>query len=576
MSCLHRLLLLSLFIPSLAFAALKVEVRVEGLDGAMLQNVMQQLSIQRERNEPLLDLYRLRRLQRRAPDEIAAALQPFGYYHATVDSSLTRRTDGSWLADYRVTPGPPTRVAALQLEILGPAAQDPAFAAWRAAFPLKVGGVLDQPAYEQAKRELLQLARDRGYFKAQLERHTIEVNLKANSAKVVLILASGPRYTFGEPHFDKVALNENLLRRFLTFQPGQPYDVERLFQMQRALADSDYFNLAEVTADPKNAVAGRVPVLVHLRLRPQNRYTFGLGYGTDTGPRLSIGMERRRVNSAGHRVSVDTSISQIQSSVNAVYRIPLDHPDTDTFAFSTGWQHEALDVSSRETLTASAGITQQIAHWQRTMALTVQNERYSVADQSNITTLVLPSIGWQRVEADDRMFPRRGWRLGFELRGASETLGSDASLLQTVLNAKAIYPLGDGRLITRANLGASTTPDFSRIPVSLRFFAGGDSSVRGYAYNSLGPTDAQGQVVGGLDLLVVSAEYDRYFSEHFGAAVFFDAGNAFDNSSFVPAKGAGVGLRWRLPFGVIRIDVASPVRDAKPDWRLHITLGPDL
>lgn len=576
MSRLRYLPILLLLIPSLAFAALKVEVQLQGVGGAMAQNVMQQLSIQRERNEQLLDIYRLRRLHRRAPDEIATALQPFGYYHTAVDAALSQRDDGSWLARYRITLGPPMRVAALQLEILGPAAQDPAFVAWRAAFPLKVGSVLNQPLYESAKRELLQLARDRGYFDAHLERHAIEVSLKENSATVALTLASGPRYAFGEPHFDKVALNEALLRRFLTFKPGQPFDIERLFQMQRALADSDYFELAEVIADPKTAAAGQVPVMVHLRLRPENRYTFGLGYGTDTGPRLSVGVERRRVNSAGHRLNVDTSVSQIQSGITATYRIPLDRPNTDSFAFSTGWQYETLDVSSRETITASAGLSQNIAHWQRTMALTVQNERYTVAGQSDITTLVLPSIGWQRVKADNRLFPQHGWRLSFELRGASETLGSDASLLQAVLRAKAVAPMGGGRLITRADLGAGSTPDFSRIPVSLRFFAGGDNSVRGYAYNSLGPTDAQGKVIGGLNLLVMSAEYDRYFGEHFGAAVFFDAGNAFTGGSLVPAKGAGFGLRWRLPFGVIRVDIASPVRHAKPDWRLHITLGPDL
>ncbi len=568
-------LLLLCFVPSLAWAALAVEVRVEGIDGALYDNVMQRLTLEAERSHPLLEEHRLRRLHQRAEAEIREALRPFGYYRPEVMAELMER-DGGWLARYHIMPGSPVRVRELVLELEGPAAQDEAFLAWRAAFPLQVGGVLQHAPYERAKRDLLQLARDRGYFEARLVQQALEVRLADTSARVVLHLASGPRHVFGPVRFDEVALNEELLRRYLTFAPGEPYDAERLFELQRALADSDYFEFIEVRAEPETVAAGQVPVEVRLRLKPPTRYTFGLGYGTDTGPRVSLGLERRRVNRDGHRIGVETTFSEIQSGVRAVYRIPLDRPATDFLSFSSGWEREDLDTSTRETLTVGAGLTLMLARWQRTLALTVQNERYTVADQRDTTTLVLPSAGWQRVEADDRLFPTQGWRLGVELRGASETLGSDASLLQGVLRAKAVLPLAGGRFITRADLGASQTPHFERIPASLRFFAGGDNSIRGYAYKSLGPTNAEGEVLGGRHLLVLSGEYEYYFGPRFGAAVFYDAGNAFDDDDFEVMKGAGAGLRWRLPFGALRLDVASPVHEAKPEWRLHLTVGPDL
>lgn len=563
------------FVPALAWAALAVEVRVEGIDGELYDNVMQRLTLETERTHPLLEEHRLRRLHQRAEAEIREALRPFGYYRAEVAATLGER-DGGWLALYRITPGAPVRVRELALELDGPAAQDPAFLAWRAAFPLRMGEVLQHAPYERAKRELLQLARDRGYFEARLVQQALEVTLADNSARVVLHLVSGPRHVFGPVRFDAVVLNEELLRRYLTFAPGEPFDAERLFELQRALADSDYFEFIEVRAEPETAAAGQVPVEVRLRLKPPTRYTFGLGYGTDTGPRISLGMEQRRVNRDGHRLNVETTFSEIQSGVRAVYRIPLARPSSDFLSFSGGWEREDLDTSTRETLTVGAGLTLMLARWQRTLALTVHNERYTVADQSDVTTLVLPSANWQRVEADDRLFPTQGWRLGAELRGASETLGSDASLLQGILRAKAVLPFAGGRLITRADLGASQTPHFERIPASLRFFAGGDNSIRGYAYKSLGPTNADGEVLGGRHLAVASAEYEYYFGPRFGAALFYDAGNAFDNEDFEVMKGAGAGLRWRLPFGALRLDVASPVHEAKPEWRLHLTVGPDL
>lgn len=568
-------LFLLCFVPALAWAALTVEVRVEGIDGALYDNVMQRLTLEAERSHPLLEEYRLRRLHQLAAEEIRAALRPFGYYRPEVEAMLSEQ-NGGWLARYRIMPGVPVRVRELVLELEGAAAQDPAFIAWRKAFPLRVGGVLRHAPYERAKRDLLQLARDRGYFAARLERQALEVTVADDSARVVLHLVSGPRHAFGAVRFDEVALNQELLNRYLTFKPGQPFDAERLFELQRVLADSDYFEFIEVRAGPETVVDEQVQVEVRLRLKPPTRYTFGLGYGTDTGPRLSLGMERRRVNRDGHRLNIETTLSEVQSGVRAVYRVPLERPATDFLSFSTGWEREVLDTSTRETSTVSAGLTRLQARWQRTVALTVHNERYSVADQDETTTLVLPSASWQRVEADNRLFPARGWRLGVELRGASEVLGSDASLLQGILRAKGVTPWAGGRLITRADLGASRTPDFERIPASLRFFAGGDNSIRGYAYKSLGPTNADGEVVGGRHLAVLSGEYEHYFGPRFGTALFYDVGNAFDDDDFDVMRGAGVGLRWRLPFGALRLDVASPVHRAAPEWRLHLTLGPDL
>jgi translocation and assembly module TamA len=463
------------------------------------------------------------------------------------------------------------------LQLAGEASSDPEFLRWREEFPLQLGDVLLHSAYEDGKRKLLDLAHDRGYFEARLLEHVLEVTVAQNSVRVALHLDSGPRYLFGKINFSAVALNKDLLHSYMKFKPGEPYDTELLFELQRALADSDYFEFIEVHAGEETAANGLVPIEVKLRLRPPTRYTFGIGYGTDTGPRIGIGLERRRVNMAGHRLNIESSLSEIQKRLRGVYRIPLlRHPNADFISFSGGWEEENLDTSYRETLTAGAGFTMLLGRWQRTYALTWQKERFHVADQRNSTTMVLPSWSLQRIEADDRMFPHKGWRLGLELRGASEALGSDVSLLQGLVRAKAVYPLLGGRFITRADFGASKTPDFERIPASLRFFAGGDNSVRGYGYKTLGPVNAEGKVVGGRNLLVASGEYEYYFGPMFGAAVFYDAGNAFNSSEYNLKHGAGTGLRWRLPFGVVRLDVARPIKEHKFNWRLHITIGPDL
>lgn len=573
---LRILVFIFLCLPGLATAALAVKVRVEGVAGELEENVLKYLTIEAEHDHPMLERRRLQSLHQRADEEIRKALRPFGYYHPQIDGSLQEQ-DGHWLARYVIDAGEPVRVSELSLQIDGEAAADASFMRWQKDFPLQVGDVLLHTEYEAAKRELMDLTRDRGYFEAVLEKQALEITLADKSVRVVLHLQSGPRYQFGEIRFDDVGLNGDLLRSYLTFAEGDYYDADRLFNLQRELANSDYFEVIDLHSGVDAASNGRVPVDVRLRLRKPGRYTLGLGYGTDTGPRVGLGMELRRINKAGHRVNVDTMVSQKQNSILATYRIPLHrHPNSDFISFSAGWENEKLDHQKHDTVTVGAGLTMLLGRWQRTYAMTYQRETYRLAGVEDTTTLVLPSISLQRIEAEDRMFPESGWLLGFELRGASTTLGSDVSLLQGVVRGKYITPLFGGRLLTRADYGVSKTPEFERVPASLRFFAGGDYSVRGYGYKRLGPVNEQGEVVGGRNLFTTSVEYDRYFNSLFGAAVFYDAGNAFNGTHFRFRQAAGAGMRVRLPFGALRVDVAAPINDRSHNWRLHITLGPDL
>ncbi len=170
-----------------------------------------------------------------------------------------------------------------------------------------------------------------------------------------------------------------------------------------------------------------------------------------------------------------------------------------------------------------------------------------------------------------------GLRFDLSLRGARENLASDTDFEQLQGNLKFITSFNShNRIITRGGLGSTETPDFDQLPSSVRFFTGGAQSVRGYRYQSLGPTDDNGDVVGGRHLLHGSIEFEHYFNDRWGAAIFFDAGNAVDNFNDPLERGAGFGLRWKSPIGAVRIDLASAIsRDGNP-WRIHINIGPDL
>ena len=179
--------------------------------------------------------------------------------------------------------------------------------------------------------------------------------------------------------------------------------------------------------------------------------------------------------------------------------------------------------------------------------------------------------------ADNSLRPTNGYRLGVELSGANDSLGSDTTFAQAQASAKWIKSFGNRtRLLLRAQLGFTWHSDFIELPPSVRFFAGGDNSIRGFEFESLGPVDENGDVIGGDRLAVASIEYEVPFSASWSGAMFIDSGNAFTGSDFNARTGAGFGVRWRSPLGPIRFDIAWPVNDAEKGPRLHVSLGADL
>lgn len=563
--------------PARAQTGTPVTIVITGVSGDIRNNLLDSLSLQRERGHPLLTELRIQRLHRRAVDEIRHALQPFGYYQAKVDGDL-QQVDGTWRATYHVTLGPPVRVATVDLRIEGPGAGDEVLQHWRQTFPLQPGDILLHRVYEGARDELLQIARDRGFLEAELVTHQVRVHVEKESAEIELVFHTGPRYRFGLTSFNEIPLDQSLLQRFPPYRPGDYYDADQVFALHRDLTNSDYFDRIEVVPRLEDAEDLRVPVDVHLEMRKRDRYTMGLGYGTDTGPRITLGMQRRWANDKGHRFGGEILASEVRTGATVYYRIPLKRPNTDFLGFTGGREHEKTDTSVRDTTTIGANITRLLDNgWLRTASLNYQDETFEVAGATERSTMVYPSLSFQRVEADDRLFPQRGWRVLLEGRVASEEFWSSTNLVQGRLAAKGVHAMLGGRGIVRFDVATSYVTKFDVVPVSLRFFAGGDQSVRGFAYQSLGPVNAEGKVEGGQHLLVGSVEYDTYFTERWGVAVFTDVGNAFNSfDDYTLHQGTGGGVRLRLPFGLIRLDVAWAVSKEDMPWRIHLSIGPDL
>lgn len=556
-----------------------VEVRVTGVSGRLRRNVRHHLSIADVPDGGALE-ERIRRLHDRAPAEIRRALEPFGLYRASVDASLERRSGESWRATYRIAPGPAVPIGTFELEVVGPARLDSTLRALVRESPVRAGAALNHAEYERLKSRLLEAARNRGYLDARLTRHRVDVDLEEYTARVRVGLESGPRFRYGEVRFsDTTTFSRSFLERFQPVREGDDYSLSELVGLQNRLAGSGYFRVAEVHAPRDSASGVRVPVSVRIEPRPRTALSVGLGASTDRGPRVSAQWEARRLDAGGHRLALEARASLYRQTSSVRYAVPVGLPGYEDVVASAGFQREEFQDAVTRTLRGAVGVIHQRGSWRETVQLQAEREWFTLGGEESTATLVLPRVGWSRASRDETLAPTRAGRISLDLQGTTTGIGSDVSFLQAELGAGLIRsPYRGSRILLRGEIGLTAVGELDRLPGSLRFYAGGDQSVRGYAYRSLAPRDSAGNLVGGRHLGVGSVELEQRIVGPFGAAAFVDVGTAARRVSGLdePSVGTGLGARWRSPLGPVRLDLAFALSGDGTPARLHLVVGPDL
>ncbi|AFJ01237.1 Outer membrane protein [Methylophaga frappieri] len=559
-------------------AGFPISVEIQGVNDTIKKSLQNGLSIFQQRDSQRLTERRLQRLHQQAQAEIQQTLRYYGYYNPEIAASLVQApATGQWQASYQITPGDPVTITQLDLAVIGAGEQDVAFQKLLADFPLKLNKRFRHGQYESAKKSLLRVAAERGFFDGELQCNKVEVNTEKNTASICLKYKSGDRYQFGEIHYPKTVVSTDLLRRLTPFASGDAYRGEQLLALRNNLNNSGYFNSSHARALIEQRQNGRVPIEITVEPDKKHRYSAGIGYGTDTGIRTGLGWQNRYVNDRGHRLSTDLKLSQIANRITADYQMPFWSETINQVGINTEYLQQETDTSESRSYTLGTYYQRQRWGWDETGSLKLLQEDFDISDESESALLLIPGISLARTWADNSLYTRQGGQLSVSLSGASESLLSDISFMQLVLRGKYITGLTENsRLITRAQVGATTVSDFSQLPSSLRFFAGGDNSIRGFGYQELGPRDDLDEVIGGRYLAVGSVEYENMFWNDWGAAVFTDFGNAFNEWSDPIEYSVGVGVRWRSPVGLIRVDIAQGISDDDKPFGFHIVIGPDL
>ncbi|MBD3894352.1 outer membrane protein assembly factor [Halomonas sp. ML-15] len=619
---LMRLAALAVCLTSLT-PAWALEAEVVGIDGRPADNIVLYLE---GLDAAEYSQSRLESVVRRRSME---ALRVYGYYEPQLQLGFSG--DPVERATIMVEPGPQVLIQTLNFEVHGEARRDQPFIDALEAFPLSEGDPLEHAPYDRLRNRLSALSLERGYFDSRFIDRRMEVRPWEQSARLYLNMESGPRYRFGEPRFHGSHIDEDRLRRMLPFEPGDPYLAGDIARYNQRLGQSNWFSSisvrpriggdaslaldapagpgwwrqAELQGDgapaappaetpvegpiiSAQALAGvrsvtpqplDVPIDVNLVPADRHQFEVGVGYATDVGPRLRFGWNQPWINSLGHSLNHDLFLSGPDQRFTGEYAIPLEDPLRDSYRLQYGFRHR--DSDDTRSLEASIELARRWEFdngWVQSAYLRSTFEDFTQGVDDDQTFLLYPGISWSRTRTRNPRFPSWGDRQRVAFEYSNTAWGSDIEFFRTTLDSQWIRMLGrDNRFIGRLGLGSIETSEFERMPPSLRFFTGGDRSVRGYAYETLAPRDEDDALLGGQQLFTASLEYQRRVTGDWWAATFVDTGDAFDN--WGPSQlntGAGLGVRWISPVGPIRFDVAHPFDDDDNDWRIHFAIGPEF
>jgi translocation and assembly module TamA len=555
------------------------------------------LDLARFQNAPAtegIDAPELERLLRAAPAQARGLLETEGYFNADVTAERAGSEAGRPVLRVTVVPGPRATVQDISLEASG-ALQTAAAAGDGAArreldtlrrlWPLHPGDPFRQSAWADAKNATLARLRADGYAGANWSRTNAHVDAPANRVDLAVVLDSGPLYRLGAVRIEGLQrYDESAVRQLSTFHAGDPYSEKALLDFQERLQKLGLFEGASVEIDADPATAAAAPVLVRVKEQPLQQATFGVGYSANTGPRLSVEHMQRRL--FGSRWIAKNKVELGPDN---------KHWEGELTSYPLAGLYRNLVAGSATKLLAA---DQQLLSWNARVGRTQDTERlerlyfaeltHARLDSAALTSQAEAASGnyqWVFRHVDSVLLPTEGLTSSAQVgvgyaRGNRSVVGAALETAKgpfSRLYARLTWyqPFGaDWYGTARVEAGEVFAHSAVGIPDTLLFRAGGEDSVRGYGYRTLGPEIA-GVTISARTLLTGSVEVARPISPKYPAywwAAFVDAGNAADRwSEQKPALGYGVGLRWRSPVGPLRVDLAYG--QEVHQVRVHFSVG---
>lgn len=517
-------------------------------------------------------------------DTSKQSLIALGYYRARI-ATIVESEPGEQIVQINVNLGVRTSIIKLDLRLTGEALQDKNFQKLLVDFPLQEGQGLDHGIYESAKNSLISLAQHYGYFDAKYTKANVEVTQKDNQAIVNLWFDSGIRYQFGDLVFDTHTPADKFVHSLHRFNAGDPYDTDKLNQFNQDLNETGYFNSITILPAIESSTGinytktkeRKIPLHLITYMRPQDSFNTGLGYSTDEGIRGKFRWSRPWINDYGHSIESNFVASTLKQEAALTYQIPMEDPLYNYFSLQSGYKNlDQNDTNTEQYITSVNRHWRLDNDWLRTLYIRYDNESGIQGQETFGTELILPGVSFSRTRSRGGVNVYWGDRQLVFLEFSNEDLFSTSSVIKVFGQNKIIRTYGNHQLINSAELGGIFADSIFDVPSSMRFFTGGDQSIRGYDYEEIAPTDSDDFLVGGFYLATASFEYRYAMTQNWKMALFTDLGTATDDFSEPLSIGSGIGIVWSSPVGPIRLYAAKPFTDTGDSFKLHLMIGPEL
>lgn len=579
-NCIAMALALLASMTTLAAGSAIVDLSITGIDGSALINLRQHLAAKTKmitENTPPRMVFNL---FHNIPEQAKKALAPFGYFRATINTTLSQKKN-RWQIVVNVTKNQRMPLSTVSIQILGPGKNDPAFKQYLAKINIKKGNYLDAQKYDDAKENLKNMASNRGYFNAKFEQHQLKIDLRRYQASIVLIMNTGVRQKIGRTVFSKTPFNTSLLKRYLKYQTGEYYNNEALEKTRQNLINSQFFQAASLKPITKKGIT---TIKINLSTQDQVHYTLGAGYGTDNKFRGMAAMNIAWLNRNGHSMRALARGSNNNSEIGLHYQIPGQNPILNQYHINVSLRHLNYGPSIGSAKNAQTNINYQTKwhSFQLQTGLTYLTENYELQNFpiKNTSTktnanILYPQLLLQTIQATPNLIsPNQGVSISFNLSAGSKALFSKNDFTRSFLQIKSIYTIEKThtRIIARSNIGAISIKNLINLPFSMQFYTGGSFSIRGFKYNSIGP---------GRHLFSSQFEVQQRIYKNLYLAGFIDCGNVTDKIFKRPLKiGAGPAIAYLSPIGAVELSFAKNISSQDPvshrhngGWHIHFSLG---
>ena len=567
----------------------------------------QHLELKRFRHQPDLQRRELTRLLGATDANVRELIGTLGYFSPTVTVELTEtpEEEAPRKVVVKVDPGPPTIIEKSEVRFTGVNASDELGTSQRLqieeTWPLQAGEQFSQSAWSSAKSGGLKELQKRRYPLARIDTSLADVDADTNKAQVSVSYDPGPAYTFGPLQIDGAERYDPVrTARIARLPEGQEYDLQSMLDAQQRLVSSGYYDSvflsladspqqaateAERDEQRKNQGAAITsPVIAKVREAKLQKWVFGAGLSTDTGPRLSIDHTYNKVPGLNWRA---VSKLQLDSKNPLISTQLVGLPGEDLWRWFASGKLERAPAGDFNTNSAQMrfGRSKAEDRIERNLYLQYDYAKTQGAGAPPGASSLLANYGWTARYFDNNLLPTSGFGLALEA-GAGTTLTPQRSPFGRLTGRwLSLIPLGErdeetrrhSRLQLKAGIGAVMAKKDVDLPTTIMFLTGGDNTVRGYGYQSIGARTDNGRVIAGRYLAMGSVEWQRPITikgntQDFEHAVFIDAGTVGDDINRLYTRvGFGTGIRWKSPVGPIQADLAWGAQEQQ--LRLHLRLG---